>query len=192
MPTITDETPVTSITIAGQVFEVPQPYKAGDVLNANEASALNQTYAENVRNNFASKVKEAAEAAEKEGEELNLDLLQGKLDDYVVDYEFGVRTGGGRTSDPVMAEALGITRDLVRQALSKAGKKLADYTAAQITEMAKNQLSNTDDPNTVKIMATARARVEASKELTLNIQSDSLDDEAAEEPEEGATEVAAE
>ena len=41
------------ITIAGQVFSVPVRYAAGHVLTEGEASALNQTYHENLRNNFA-------------------------------------------------------------------------------------------------------------------------------------------
>ena len=50
------------ITIQGQVFRVPLRYKAGDVLKENEAGALNQTYHENLRNNFASKVRDGVEA----------------------------------------------------------------------------------------------------------------------------------
>lgn len=161
MPEITDSTPTTEITVAGQTFKAPQPYGAGDVLNANEASALNQTYAENLRNNFASKVKEALEAGT-----FDADVFQGRFSDYAAEYEFGVRTGGGRSGDPVMAEAMGITRDLVRKALAKAGHKLADVPASKVSELAKAQLSKTDDPKTVQIMSLARERVAAAQEIT--------------------------
>ena len=45
------------IIIQGVTFNVPTPYAEGHVLATNEASALNQLLHENLRNNFASKVK---------------------------------------------------------------------------------------------------------------------------------------
>lgn len=161
MPEISDQTPRTAIQIAGESFTVPQPYAEGHVLTSNEAASLNQTYAENVRNNFASKVKEANEAGT-----FDLAVFQGRLDDYVADYEFGQRSYGTRSGDPVMTEALSITRDLVRQALAKKGIKLADVPAKQISDLAKAQLAKSDDARTVQIMETARQRVAAAKEIT--------------------------
>jgi len=179
MPEITETTPRTSIMIAGENFNVPQPYVAGHVLTANEASSLNQTYAENVRNNMAGKVK-----AHKEAGTFAADVFQGTVDDYCDTYEFGQRTGGGRSGDPVMTEAMSITRDLVRQAISKANAadptkpKLADVPASKISELAKAQLNKLDDPRTVQIMNTAKARVEAAKELTLDIDAGPAEPEA--------------
>jgi hypothetical protein len=46
------------ITIAGQSFNVPIRYEEGHELTSGEASALNQTYHENIRNNLAKKAKE--------------------------------------------------------------------------------------------------------------------------------------
>jgi hypothetical protein len=115
MPDINESTPRSSIVIAGETFTVPQPYGAGHVLTSNEASAMNQVFAENVRNNLASKVK-----ALKEAGTFASDVFQGTVDDYTNDYEFGQRTGGGRSGDPVQAEAMSIARDLIRQAISKA------------------------------------------------------------------------
>lgn len=178
MPEINDNTPRASIMIAGENFNVPQPYAAGHVLSANEASSLNQTYAENVRNNMASKVK-----ALKEAGTFAQDVFQGTVDDYCDSYEFGQRTGGGRTGDPVMAEALSITRDLVRQAISKAAAadsskpKLAEVPAARITELAKAQLAKVDDPRTVQILNTAKARVDAAKELSLDVDTGPVESE---------------
>ena len=179
MPEINAQTPVTSIQIAGESFNVPQPYTAGHVLTANEASSLNQTYAENVRNNMASKVK-----AHKEAGTFAADVFQGTVDDYCDSYEFGQRTGGGRSGDPVKTEAMSITRDLIRQAISKAAAadsskpKLADVSAAKITELAASQLAKTDDPKTAAIMATARARVDAQKELTLDVDTGPVEADA--------------
>ena len=51
-----------TITIAGHAFQAPIKYAEGDTLEANEAGALNQTYHENLRNNFAKRVQEALDA----------------------------------------------------------------------------------------------------------------------------------
>lgn len=168
MPEITAETPRTTITIADNSFTVPQPYSEGHVLNANEASALNQTYAENVRNNQAKAIKEAIAAGT-----FNLEVFQGKVDDYTSGYEFGVRTGGGRSGDPVMQEAMDIARDLVRKAIVKAGKALKDYTAANISTLARGVLDRNDE-KAAKILATARQRVEESNGID-DVEIDSLD-----------------
>jgi hypothetical protein len=156
MPDITPYTPRESYTIAGQLFSIPQPYKAGHIVTEGEASQLNQVYAENVRNNKAAKVKELVEAGT-----FDQEVMQGQIDDYCDSYEMGVRSGGGgRSSDPVMAEAMNIARDLVRKALKKAGYNLSDVTAGQVSERAKRAVQ--DNP---QIVETARQRVEATKEI---------------------------
>lgn len=73
-PNPTDDTSTPKpfqIVIAGLEFLVQPRYAAGHVLLENEATALNQTYAENLRNNFASKVKAAASAQLKSVIEVN-------------------------------------------------------------------------------------------------------------------------
>ncbi len=181
MPEITDSTPRSQVTIADKTFSVPQPFAEGHVLNANEASTLNQTYAENVRNNKAKSVKEAVAAGT-----FDQDVFQGAIDDYCAGYEFGVRTGGGRTGDPVMQEAMDITRDLVRKQLSKqiqAGTlvnpetgeritKLAEISAGKVSQLAKGVLDR-GDANAQKILATARQRVEETNDI-VEVQLDSL------------------
>jgi hypothetical protein len=47
------------VTIAGEVFKIDTPYTEGHTCTAGEASALNQVRHENLRNNFAKKVKDA-------------------------------------------------------------------------------------------------------------------------------------
>lgn len=165
MPEITESTPREDITIAGKTFSVPAPYAAGHVLTTNEAASLNQTFAENIRNNKAKFVKEAVEAGT-----FDQSVFQGQVDDYSASYEFGVRTGGGgRTSDPVMAEALDIARDMVRKAIVKKGLTLKDYPAAKITELAKANIAKNPE-----ILATAKARVEEAASLS-DVSLDGLD-----------------
>lgn len=175
MPTITTETPRDTITIAGNVFSVPKPYTDGHVLTSNEAAALNQVFAENIRNNFAKTVATATDAGS-----FDLEVFQSKLDEYVDGYEFGVRTGGGgRSGDPVMVEAMSIARDLVRKAILKAGHKLSDVSAANITQMAKDAIDSGKNP---QILELAKQRVEAAKDIA-GIELDSLGSAGASEGE---------
>lgn len=88
-----------TIVVQGIEFSAPEPYTAGHVLLDNEASALNQTYAENLRNNFAGNVKEAKEA---HGERLPSNIveqLRDEFESYAASYTFGVRRAG--EVDPV-------------------------------------------------------------------------------------------
>lgn len=105
-----------SLTIAGHSFTLDTPFEAGHVLNEAEASVLNQTWLENIRNNTAKHVKKAVE----DGEDPTK-----IVEDYASSYQFGVRvagTGAVRTADPVEREALKIAKAEVKAALAK--KKL--------------------------------------------------------------------
>lgn len=119
--------PRRDVTIQGVILSVAAPYAEGHPLSQIEASVLNQTFAENIRNNYASAVKEALEKAKAAGTEANLAELQSALDEYMAEYEFGVR--GTRTArvsaDPVEREAIKLARERVKQALAKAGFKVA-------------------------------------------------------------------
>lgn len=143
----------TSITIAGKSYEVAAKYVAGHVLLANEASALNQTLFENLRNNFAAKAKEGASQAD--------------FDAYASTYEFGVRTGGGGSRDPVEVEAMNLARDAVKKKIVASGKKVSDFTAAQISTAA---------GKLVEINPDFRAKAKERVEQMQSIASDTIDD----------------
>lgn len=174
MAEISETTPRETYTIAGEAFTIAQPFSEGHVLTAGQAGALNQVFAENMRNNLAGKVREA-----KEANTFDAQVFQAQLDDYMAEYEFGVRTGGGgRTSDPVQAEAMALARDAVRRAIVKKGHKLADVKASTVTELARGVLAK-GDAVADQILATARARVEASKGLDIDIGDVSTEEPAA-------------
>jgi hypothetical protein len=78
------------IQIQGETFRLSPPYEEGHVLNAAEASQLNQTWAEGVGNNLRKKIKEAKEAGS-----FDAAAFQAQLDAYAEKYQFGVRQGGG-------------------------------------------------------------------------------------------------
>jgi hypothetical protein len=118
MPQVTESTPRAEIVIQGATFLCPQPYAEGHSLNANEASALNQVYAENIRNNLAGKIKKAREADE------NYVLPQEEFDAYASSYEFGVRQASGPRAEqlpPDVREARKIAREKITEALKAKG-----------------------------------------------------------------------
>lgn len=142
------------ITISGHSFNVPVRYEEGHEMTAGEASALNQTYHENLRNNFAKKVKDA-------GESPDLGALQIELDKYAEDYQFGIRTAGaGVSRDPVASEAMRIAKKQVGELIRKSGKKVSDYEADAIVGAAKALIAKDST-----IMDMARARVAEQQSL---------------------------
>lgn len=114
------------ITIAGHKFSIPQPYAEGHVLTAGEASALNQTFAENVRNNMAKKVKELGDTTD----------AHEAVEKYAEEYQFGVRNAAGPrvARDPVRAEAISLAKAKIREALKAKGQKAEADAIAEAAE----------------------------------------------------------
>lgn len=158
-----DPVPTHTITIAGVSMEVPAPYSEGHTLTATEAAVLNQTYSENIRNNFASTVKKAKESAEEAGTEVDEVELQLSLDEYVSGYQFGVRRGGGgsRTPmDPVDKEAKRIAESKVKVALKKKGIAFKDVDKDNFNEVVTRVIA--ENP---QIREAAEAIVAARQEV---------------------------
>ena len=149
------------ITIAGHTFNVPVRYQEGHELTDGEASALNQTYHENLRNNFASKVKEGTSNGK------SVEDMQAELDTYAEGYQFGVRTGGGGTRDPVKSEAMRLAKEKIKEFLRGKGVKASAITAELLNEKAKALIEK--DP---KIMELAKKRIaEAQAAATEDLSS---------------------
>jgi hypothetical protein len=129
------------VQIQGTVFEIEAKFFEGYELKANEAAAMNQLLAENIRNNVASIIRTAklkaagwsdeqikAAKAEQSGpvvEKTSLppethNELQAQIDEYVAGYEFGVRSG--RTKDPFEREVENVGRAILDDALKSAGR----------------------------------------------------------------------
>lgn len=130
--------PVKSLTVLGLTVDIEVPYSEGHVLNASEASVLNQTFTENVRNNTAKVVKEKLAAGDTAG-------ATAVITEYAAKYTFNERTATtavSRKMDPVEKEALAIAKAKVLQALEAKGVKVKDVNAdelkAKIAEVAKN------------------------------------------------------
>ena len=113
------------ITIQGITAVVRQPYAAGHVLTEAEAKSLNQTWAENIRNNCATLVKKAIEAAN--GEPLpdaEVSRLRAEVEAYDAAYQFTFASAGGgrKTTDPVEAEARRMAKAAITASLKAKGQ----------------------------------------------------------------------
>jgi hypothetical protein len=163
------------VTIAGETFEIKAPYEEGHTLNAAEASVLNQTYLENIRNNAAGKIKAAKEKAEEAGAVFSLDVpvggegedagktLRQLINEYAESYEFGIRVArNSEPADPVEREARAIAREAINAKLRASGVKRKDISDEAFEEALKKHSQN---PAIVK---EAQRRVKAKESLGLD------------------------
>lgn len=156
------------ITIQGLIFEVDDKYAEGHSVTANEASALNQTRAENLRNNFAAKVKEAKDEVG-EGNELSdkdVATLRAEFTKLVEAYEFGIRGGGVRITDPVQKEARRLATERVHTAIKEKYGKLDAVSKDNITNLIDNLAARED------IQALAKANIAAAQSLAVDLNLD--------------------
>jgi hypothetical protein len=144
-----------TITISGQQFNVAPRYEEGHELTAGEASALNQTLFENIRNNLASRHK-------KDGADA---LTQEHVDAYAAEYQFGIRTPGV-SRDPVKSEFMTLARAQLRQKLKASGRTAS---AEAITAAAEKLYS---DPRGENLRQLAAQRVQEKKAVA----TENLDD----------------
>jgi len=134
-----------AVTVAGKTFNMPLIFAEGQevTLTEGQASQFNQVFHENIRNNFAKKVKDAEEKGS-----FDLAAFQAQIDAYANEYEFGTRKSSGpRTpSDPVAKEALKIATDAVHNHIKTAmGKKPSDFKAESIKTLAQKLLESRPD-----------------------------------------------
>lgn len=148
------------ITVAEQSVSVPCPFVEGHVLKINEAPVLNQTLHENIRNNCTKKVNAAITAGADPA------AVQKVIDDYIASYDFGARRGGGfRPTDPLQAEKLRITKDLVLKAMKKQNIKRKDVE----TDAFNARVQGVLDKNDAAITKRATANLKASADLESSV-----------------------
>lgn len=128
-----------TVTISGKEFEVRQPFATGHVLTEGEAQQLNQTRAENVRNNLAAKVKLAF--GDEPSAEVNPETIASIVADYDNAYEMTLATvGAKRVTDPIEVEARKIAVEMLTDFLKKKGlsyRKLnEDVRNAKVAEIS--------------------------------------------------------
>jgi len=160
-----------NITIQGLVFPCRQIFDEGHTLTAVEAGVMNQTRDENLRNNYAAKIKSFMKDGKIEKiDDLTDDHKAKLLSDFPTfeeAYEFGSR-GGAREVDPVRKQAVLFATDSVKSALKKKGHNLKDIGADKIKEMAEAAIEKY--PKFMeKAESVVKARQEAAAELDIDI-----------------------
>jgi hypothetical protein len=153
MPANNPDTSATlELTIQKQTFTIPHRYVAGAAtLTEGEAHALQQTYAENLRNNFAARMKAAAE------QDPPVQLSQADLDSYVGEYDFGIRISGGIARNPVESAERSLAQAAVKVTLTSKGKSWKALTEEQQEALVDRFVA------TGKFRADAERLVEARK-----------------------------
>lgn len=108
-----------TVTIQGSQFTVPMPFSAETPMTDELAAVLNQVLAENLRNNFATRIKRA----ESKGEPAP---TQADLDAYAAEYQLGVRSvsSGSAGYSDVQKAALVLARAKIREKLKEKNLKM--------------------------------------------------------------------
>jgi len=167
------QAPAHDITIQGLIFPVRQIFDEGHELTAVEAGVMNQTRDENLRNNFAAKIK--ALMKEKKVEKIgdldagDVTALKAQFPTFEEAYEFGSR-GGAREVDPVRKQAMVFATASVKKALQARGHKLSEIGADKIREMAADAIDGGKYPMFMeKAASVVAARDEAAKDLDIEL-----------------------
>jgi hypothetical protein len=158
---VNTETPRREFTVQGVTLTIQEPFVEGHTVTAGEASALNQLLVENSRNNLADEVKEMKEAGKDPSE------MQLVVDQYVAEYEFGVRRPGSRTSDPVEAAANEVAFELAKKFARKAGKTLKEIGNEQLRKDADELLADSTLGPRIRAKAEQIAAARALGDLDL-------------------------
>lgn len=150
------ETPTGKFQIQDKMFDIPKPFAEGHTCTGAEAGVLNQTLAENTRNNMAARIKKAVEDGTYDQVK-----MQGEVDEYLEGYDFGVRRGRGPV-DPTEREARNIAVDAVKNAIRNAGMKVGDVDTADINRLADEAIAANPD-----ITKEAKRRVDQRSKIAV-------------------------
>lgn len=174
---VADPAAAIPIKVQGMIFSYPPKYFEGHVLSAEEAAVLNQTFGENLRNNFASRIRaemeKIEEAATAAGEtpraftQEEQDAFAADFTTYAATYTFKSPRVGAGPIDPVEREAHKIATALVKAKLSERNIKPSSLPEGKMEEYVKGALAKRPE-----IRDEARRRVEALQ----NASGDILDD----------------
>lgn len=169
-----------SITVQGLTVNAPAPYTEGHTINENEAKALNQVFAENLRNNFAAQIKKAKkekgidESPKVPVPDALASELVAKFTDYAQSYAFAAKRQAVHV-DPVTREARKIAKSLLDAHLAKNGVDKKNLAEGRYDELVAEVIAKYPDKTTGE----AKRRIAAAQEVALD-SLDSLLPEAAE------------
>lgn len=164
---VADPTVLITIKVQGMFFSFSPRYQEGHTLTAVEADVLNQTFGENLRNNFASKIRAAQEELEKdlaEGEKARdftddeKTAFANDFSAYASSYTFKAPRVGAGPVDPVEHEASKIAKAIIMAHLAKKNIKAASLPEGKLASLVKDLLAKQP-----QIRDEAIRRVEALK-----------------------------
>lgn len=163
-----EEAPTRDLQVQGLILTARLVYEAGHPCTQGEADSMNQTLCENLRNNFAGKIRKACEDAKVENSADLPNEIKASLSKEFGAYQEGYNLGeGGRARgevDPVRRQAIQMALGKVKEALKAKGHKLADVGQEKINDLAESAVENNP-----AFMAKAAEIVEARRAATAEL-----------------------
>jgi hypothetical protein len=165
--TSTDASAPITIKVQGQFFSFSPRYFEGHVLTSIEADVLNQTFGENLRNNFASRIRDAADKLAEnlpDGEsardfsEEEKTVFASEFAAYAESYSFKTPRVGAGPVDPIDAETKKIAKAIILVHLGKKNIKASSLPEGNLEAMIKGLIAKQP-----QIRDEAVRRVEALK-----------------------------
>lgn len=155
-----------NLTIQGYQFDIPPAgLIVGEPKTEDEVKVLEQVRVENIRNNFAAKIKKLLNGAEQLSEE-QFSKAQQEVQAYANEYKFGSRvrgTGAPRITDPVEREVVRLAKEDISAAyFAKHGERLK---GEQLSEVVEKLLSVKRDEYTQRARRNIRDRDRAGAEV---------------------------
>lgn len=155
---IDPNTPAITLTVADAALQCPAVfYRAGHVLNENEANALNQKMRLDLRALFAPTVKEGNRTSAE---------LQEAFNDLVNSYEFGAPRPR-RSVSSLEHYIKEIGREAIKTALRKRGVKVAGVRISEIDTLLEKALAKSENQ---WIIEKAKARMAEKSTLNLDLE----------------------
>lgn len=115
----------TEVTIQGLTFSYEPRYFPGHTIDEGEAKALNQAMKENVRNNFAGKVKAFQEGAVDEA------IIRASFEEYIASYKFSDRVVERQSTNKVEQIHMKLVKEVAEAACRKNNTTFSALTPAR-------------------------------------------------------------
>lgn len=177
------EAPGPALTVQGITFPLPLTprYSEGHVLTLVEASVLNQTFAENLRNNWAGRMKAHLDKVAKDVPTESLDAsiieqLRTDFVEYAGTYTFGFRQPR-IVLDPIEHLARKLAKETILSALRERKIDVKTISAEKMEEYVTSLLGKRPD-----LRKEAKRRIDATKKVSSDIFAELDLPEAASEP----------
>lgn len=127
-----------NLTIQGYQFDIPAgSLVVGEPKTEDEVKVLEQVRVENIRNNFAAKIKKLLNGAEELSQE-QFAQAQQDVQTYANEYKFGARVRGAgapRVTDPIEREVIRLAKEDISFAyFAKHGERLKGEQLSEVVD----------------------------------------------------------